>query len=151
MIDGLTKRLPMWEDRGWIGVQNSKLLKKAAAELRMRGGDTNFRWAKGKEPGLVSALRNAEEGLRKPHAINLDLAILVNFEVAGAKLNTMTQALLYQGVLEREKGPQRRGTTICLDMTRHAVKDVSGFLPSDSKIWYSLRNKDISRNIHAFM
>ena len=94
----------MWEDCGWIGVQNSKLLKKAAAELRMRGGDMNFQWAKGKEPGLVSALRNAEEGLRKPHAINLDLAIPINFEVAGVKLNAMMQALLYQGILEREKG-----------------------------------------------
>ena len=117
----------------------------------MHGGDTNSQWAKGKEPGLVSALHNVEEGLRKPHAINLDLAIPVNFEVAGAKLNAMTQALLYQGILEREKGPQRRGTTICLDMMRHVVKDISRFLPSDSKIWYSLRNKDISRNICAFM
>ena len=42
LIYGLTKRLPMWEDCGWIGIQNSKLLKKAAAELRMHGGDTNF-------------------------------------------------------------------------------------------------------------
>ena len=42
--------------------------------------------------------------MRKPHAVNLGLAIPVNFEVAGAKLNAMMQALLYQGVLEREKG-----------------------------------------------
>ena len=54
----------------------------------------NFQWAKGKEPGLVSALHTAEEGLRKPHAVNLDLAIPVNVEVAGAKMNTMMQALL---------------------------------------------------------
>jgi len=74
-----------------------------------------------------------------------------NFEVVGAKLNAMMQALLYQDILEWEKVPQRRGTTICLDMTRHAVQDLSGFLPSDSRIWYSLRNKDISRNICAYM
>lgn len=58
---GLTKFLPVWEDRGWIGVRNKELIKKAAAELRKRGGDARFRWAKGEEPGLVTALHNAEK------------------------------------------------------------------------------------------
>ena len=47
--------------------------------------------------------------------------------MTGAKLSTMMQALQYQGILEHEKVPQRRGTTICLDMTRHAVYDLSSF------------------------
>ena len=125
--------------------------KKAAAMLRIHGGDTRFRKAERREPGLASVLHSAEEGLEKADATNIDPAVPENFEMTGAKLSTMTQALLYQGIFEREKVPQRRGTTICLDMTRHAVYDLSGFLPSDNKIWHSLRNKDISRNIQVHM
>ena len=48
---GLTKDLQKWEDRGWIGVQNKELSKKAAAELRKRSDKTIFRRAAKGEQG----------------------------------------------------------------------------------------------------
>jgi len=42
LIDGLTKNLPVWEDCGWLGIQNRELIKKVAAELRICSGDTSF-------------------------------------------------------------------------------------------------------------
>ena len=36
-------------------------------------------------------------------------------------------------------------------MARHGVKEISSFFPTDQKIWFLLRNKDISRNIHAYL
>ena len=51
----------------------------------------------------------------------------------------------------KNKKHQRRGTTICLDMARHAVNGLGGYLPSDGKLWCSLKNKDISRNIWAWL
>ena len=85
--------------------------------------------------------------LKKADTTNIDLAVPENFELMGTMLSMMMQMLLYQGILEHEKVPQRRGTIICLDMMRHVVYDLSGFLPSNHKIWHSLRNKDILRNI----
>ena len=63
LFDGLTKSLPLWEDRGWISIQNKEFIKKVAAELRMHGGNTIFWKAEKKEPGLGSALHNAKEAI----------------------------------------------------------------------------------------
>jgi hypothetical protein len=38
-----------------------------------------------------------------------------------------------------------------MDITRHAVKTISGKTPTDATIWHSIRNKDISRNIRVFL
>jgi hypothetical protein len=38
-----------------------------------------------------------------------------------------------------------------LDMTRWAVKDLSGHLPTNSTIWKSIRSRDLTRNIRDFL
>jgi len=151
LTSGITKMLPRWEDCGWIGIQNRDLLKKAAVMLRTRDGETHFRKAGEGEQGPKEALLSAKNGCKKPNTTQLTLHIPEGTNPTGAKLSKMTQALLYQGIMELRVCPQRRGTIICLDMTRHGVKEVSGYLPTNEKIWYSLRNKDITRNIRAFL
>jgi ribonuclease HI len=47
VINGLTTHLGTWEDRGWIGIKNAPLFKKAAHLLRKRTAPTSFRWVKG--------------------------------------------------------------------------------------------------------
>ena len=58
-------------------------------------------------------LHSAEEDLKKADTTNIDLAVPENFKLTGTKLSTMMQTLLYQGILEHEMVPQRRGMTIC--------------------------------------
>ena len=145
-IVGLIKNLQRWEDRGWIHVQNSNL-KKVAAELRRRSGDTNFRLARKEEEASTKALECAKDGVGGANEATLDLTIPGSFDVTGVKLSVMTQALLYWGIMEQKMKPSRRGTVIKLDMTRHAVKEISGFLPKDCKISLSLKNQDIAKNI----
>ena len=129
----------------------TKRLKKAAAELRKQSGRTIFRRASKGEQGPCKSLQNAKLGMEKISWDHLELAIPASLNILGAKLSKMSQALLYQGILERRTKPSRRGTTICLDMARHGVKEIAGYLPTDKKIWYSLRNKDISRNVRAYL
>jgi ribonuclease HI len=42
-------------------------------------------------------------------------------------------------------------TTIMLDRTRHAAKELSGRTPTDGEIWKSLNHKDISRTTRAYV
>ena len=80
LIDGLTKYLPVWEDHGWIGIQNKEFIKKATAMLRIHGGNTRFQKAERREPGLASVLHSAEEGLEEADTTNIDLAVPENLK-----------------------------------------------------------------------
>ncbi|TDL17429.1 ribonuclease H-like protein [Rickenella mellea] len=153
VIDGLTENLHAWEDRGWIGVSNKDLMQATAARLRLRGNITIFQKVKGHsgDVGNDGADREAAKGAEKETADDIDLTVPKNFVISGAKLSKMTQALLYKGIMERKTRTIRRGTTICLDMTRYAVQEISKSLPTDSKIWHAIRSPDISRNIRAFL
>ncbi|KAJ7629150.1 hypothetical protein DFH06DRAFT_1272817 [Mycena polygramma] len=41
-------------------------------------------------------------------------------------------------------------TTIMLDITRHAVRDLSGRTPTNGQIWHSIRHQDITRTTTEF-
>jgi ribonuclease HI len=41
-VDALTKHYRAWEDRGWIGIDNSELIKAIVAWMRARKGTTSF-------------------------------------------------------------------------------------------------------------
>ena len=151
LITGLTKDLRKWEDRGWIGVQNKVLLRKAAAVLRARSGKTVFRRATKGEQGPKEAHKRAVAAIESHDWDDIDLSVPSPPDASGAKLHVMTQTLLYRGILSARTRQQRRSTMICLDMARHGVKEVSGFLPTDQKIWHSLRNRDMSRQVRAYL
>jgi hypothetical protein len=59
--------------------------------------------------------------------------------------------MTYQGIRERMQITSRRSTIITLDITRHAVKRITGHLPTDATIWHSIRSKDITRTIRVFL
>lgn len=43
VIEGLTEHLPNWENRGWIGISNTDLFKRAAYLLKTRMAPTIFK------------------------------------------------------------------------------------------------------------
>ncbi|KAF8867640.1 ribonuclease H-like domain-containing protein, partial [Infundibulicybe gibba] len=155
VLDGLTKHLPHWEDRGWIRIANKKLMEAVATTLRCRKGATAFKKVKGHsgDQGNDGADTEAAKGVQKMNEDPLDITIPDSLKIHGAKLSTMTQALLYRGISEKneEKAKARLGTTINLDIVRHAVKEICNTLPTDKRIWMSLKKKEISRNIRAYL
>lgn len=152
-INGLTKHLSHWEDIGWIGVSHKDTFKATATRIRMRPTETRFQWVKGHsgEMGNEEADKLANQGAQKNTPDPINLSIQNKFNINGAKLMCTTQAILYRGIKELKQAAPRNSTIIQLDITRHAAKDLSGNLPTDSRIWRLIRSKDISRQIRCFL
>jgi ribonuclease HI len=112
VITGLTTHLGMWEDKGWIEVKNAEFFKAAAYLLRQRTATATFRWVKGHngDLGNEESDRLAKEGAEKDEPDPLNLEIPPEFDLQGAKLATLTQAVAYRGIRAR-KPPRIRQTT----------------------------------------
>ena len=100
MIEGLTKHLQEWEDNGWIGIKNMDLFKRVAYLLKKRMAPTYLEWVKGHNGvcGNEECDRLVKEGARKAASDNLNLDIPRKFDLLGAKLATLSQAIAYRGI-----------------------------------------------------
>lgn len=154
VIDGLTRNLESWEQRGLIRVANKQLFQATAGLLRRRGNVTTFQWIKGHQGvrGNEEADKLAKEGAGKPECIRTDIKIPPRFHLTGAQLCESSQATLTQGIKEKRKTQYRRQTAVNLEKTRWAIHDyLNGGLPTDEKIWKSLENKDIPKTLRVFL
>ncbi|EIN12477.1 RnaseH-domain-containing protein [Punctularia strigosozonata HHB-11173 SS5] len=154
VIEGLTKHLTKWEDIGWIDIKNADLFKATAFHLRRRSAPTDFLWVKGHsgEEGNEKADALARDGVLKQSADDIDLNVPAEFNLRGARLMSMSQSLLYRGIMSKQ-GPMdtRRAALAPLDMARHAIADLSGSVLSDEAIWLSTRRKDLRTPIRQFL
>ncbi|KAH9000577.1 hypothetical protein EDB86DRAFT_2904669 [Lactarius hatsudake] len=110
----LTTHLKNWEDNGWIGIKNAKLFKRVAYLLKRRTAPTWVSWVKGHAGilGNEESDKLAKEGAEKRDAERarkrgpgyrynadvLSLNIPVIFDIQGAKLETLSQAVAYKGI-----------------------------------------------------
>jgi ribonuclease HI len=101
--------------------------------------------------GLEGANALARKGPNKVSYDTLDLKPDAKFNLTGGQLSTMSQALAYQDIQEGAPSSTRFSMTINLDITRYAVKRVTGHLPTDTAIWLSIQSKDITRTIRVFL
>lgn len=100
VIEGLTKHLEDWENKGWIGIENADLFKRAAYLLKRRSAPTYLEWVKGHRGtwGNEESDRLAKEGAEKNATDILSLHVPATFNLQGAKLATLSQALAYKGI-----------------------------------------------------
>jgi len=78
-----------------------------------------FQWIKGHNSTVGNEESNclAKLGADKHDPDELDLEILPEFDVQGAKLVTLTQAMAYRGILERKKPKPRNSIRNNLRLT----------------------------------
>ncbi|KAJ7690568.1 RnaseH-domain-containing protein, partial [Mycena olivaceomarginata] len=152
LIKSLTTGLPGNEDSGWLGVENSVLLKTIVAVLRGRGSRCTFQKVDDSDPNMVKAKEMARDAPEIGQPIQLQTVIPPAFCLEGMKLSEGSQRTFYRHLKNRRKTPpERLKTTIMLDRTRYAAARLSGKTPTDSKIWQAINHKDITRTTRAFL
>ncbi|ETW76497.1 ribonuclease H [Heterobasidion irregulare TC 32-1] len=155
IIDGLTKHLQTWEDTDWINIDNKELFKATAYQLRMRSAPITFQWVKGHNGDLGNERADtlAKKGAGKNMVDDIDLTIPPHFDLQGAKLVTLSQATAYRGIrnLKEKELKQRTGTKTHLDITRGALKELTGVQEMNEAIWCGIRNNDLSLNVRQFI
>jgi hypothetical protein len=152
VINGLTTHLGTWENHGWINVKNAALFQKAA-HLRTHTAPTTFKWVKGHNGNERNegSDRLAKEGAQKNKEDHVNLSIPIEFDVQGAKLVALTQAIVYIGIKESKKTPTRRTTMGNLEKARNAIQEYTGSLETDELIWLSIRKQEIQTKIRQFL
>ena len=153
MINGLTTHLTEWEDNGWIGIKNAPLFKKAAYLLKRRSAPTLFKWVKGHsgDEGNEGSDQLAKEGAEKANPDELNLKIPKEFNLQGAKLATLSQAIAYKGILE-QRGPYTQlETSNNLESAQIAIAEYTQTLETDETIWRGLQKPTIRIKIRQFL
>ncbi|PBK66451.1 ribonuclease H-like protein [Armillaria solidipes] len=155
VIDGLCFHLRRWEDNGWLGISNSDIWKATVAALRQRSTPVYFQWVKGHngDVGNEGADCLAGKGalLDESEALAADTEICHEFDVNGARLSSLTQSQAYK-LLRIMKGVEARKSSQTIEgQIASTVKEINGVEPAPSRIWESIRHKDVSRPIRGFL
>ncbi|KAH9071067.1 hypothetical protein EDB83DRAFT_2221492 [Lactarius deliciosus] len=153
VIDGLTTHLKTWEDNGWIGIKNAEFFKRAAYLLKRRTAPTWLSWVKGHAGilGNEESDKLAKEGADKRDADALSLSIPVIFDIQGAKLETLSQAVAYKGIRLQQAASTRPVTLRNLELTREALSIFTGKWETDETIWKSMRKRTIRLRVQQFL
>ncbi|OJT09006.1 Ribonuclease H1 [Trametes pubescens] len=152
VVDGLTLHAPRWEEKGWIGVADSVLVRNVLARLRSRSALTTFRWVKGhsgvegNEAADVLAAAGSE---KEPDSVRRLSVPPVGFVADGVCLWALTQRLAYQGIKLHRALPRRRRTERTVQQVLAALEDWK-LHPTEAALWRSLRRPDIRRSLRDF-
>ena len=153
VIEGLTKHLQTWEDQGWIGIKNADLFKRVAYLLKKRTAPSYLKWVKGHQGirGNEESDKLAKQGATKATPNKLNLNIPKEFDLQGAKLATLTQAIAYKGIRERQKATPRAITDRNIDEARDAILAYTGSDETTETIWQSIRKRTIRLRAQQFL
>ncbi|THU83229.1 hypothetical protein K435DRAFT_689910, partial [Dendrothele bispora CBS 962.96] len=151
VIQMLTTKKNQMEDDGYIGVSNGALIRSTIASLRGRKGKTLFKWVKGQERNK-KATEMARKALERNKASPIHLSVTPTLLVTGAKLSTMTQALAYKAIKQwKATVATRQRTNRNILNIKDTTQQHFDYIPTEEKIWKSIRHKDIERKTRYFL
>ena len=152
-VNAILDNIKAWEPTGYIGIKNKPIIQAIAASLRNRGGPTYFvqMTNENMDAGCTEAKNLAVEGAEKELYDEPDLEINPKFNLTGAQLTCMTQALAYRGICEMKVIRNGQRMSQMLAITRHAINDITGYYPDISKVWKATRHRDFSKTYRTFI
>jgi hypothetical protein len=155
--DALIEKLEEQEDKGYVGTKSAQATKLAVVRLRNRTAATIL-----VSPEHQAATERAEaaerlarisldEGRPNPPTFTTEVGNAPT--LSGAKLAALTQKDAYQGVREQKfaKYAKRSRSEAMMERAQAEAEDAFGSVPSEEKIWASLRHKDMSRECRHFL
>ena len=110
-------------------------------------------WVKGHngETGNGESDRLATKGAEKETLDDLPLNIPLDYNLQGAKLASMTQALAYRGICGRNNPLPRLTTMGNLEATKIAIRNFTLSHETESSIWKGMRKKSIRPRVQQFL
>jgi ribonuclease HI len=144
--------LPVWEDRGWIGVPMTSRgpLRALAAALKSRTAKTTVAVVGG-QARTERAAEKSVEATQKATPDEVNTIVSAEADLAGTKLSKITQAVAYRGIKDLRAPVSRKATDENIMAIQAALKQNFGHAIKPSVIWKSIRDKDIGRQIRNFL
>ncbi|KAH9833541.1 uncharacterized protein C8Q71DRAFT_823758 [Rhodofomes roseus] len=151
--DALITKVPLWEDRGWIGIANAPLWQQLVNRLRQRIAVTTIKPAHEEhEKALIKkAKERAQQALLLNNVTTLAEQPSGPFTVSGVKLAALTQSLAYKGIRAKKDAPIRRGRDRNLRDIQEHFKTTYNTRLSEQDIWKGVRHVDIRNQIKDFL
>jgi ribonuclease HI len=152
-IENITENLQKWEDKSWLEVKNSEDWKALAYLLRKKAGTTEFKWVKGHDgvEGNEQADKLADKG-RTAELTYQQVKVPPNFEITGARLQTLSQKQAYKLVLRnKEITPGGTNTNKRLEHIQEEVEERWNIKPTKEAIWKNVYNKETNRKVSDFV
>ncbi|KAH9849959.1 hypothetical protein C2E23DRAFT_736462 [Lenzites betulinus] len=153
VVDGLTKHVLDWEDRGWTGVAHKELVRDVVSRLRARSARTTFTWIKGHSgvAGNEEADGLAAAGARiAPEESRCTLPMQPEGFVAnGVRLAVLSQRLAYQVINTYAGPPSRRKTDLIVEQTLTALQGWQCYR-TKKQLWRSIRSIEFRRGMRDF-
>jgi ribonuclease HI/exonuclease III len=152
-IEGPTRHLKKWEDRGWVGVPDRELWKALVYELRRKSAQVGFEWIRNRKADerAGKAKRLAEAGIDDPNNERVPTAVPTNWEVRGAKLSGLKQKTAYLHLIEkRVRAPTKtrvRNMSRALAALSESEQLVSR---NEANVWSDMWHKSVRKPIAQF-
>ncbi|KAK0438285.1 hypothetical protein EV421DRAFT_1891991 [Armillaria borealis] len=149
VIEELCFHLKCWEDSNWIGISNSDVWKATIAALRQRKAPVYFQWVKCHSRADELAGQGAL--LEEDEAVPANVEVDHEFQVDGAKPSTLTQSQAYRLLRATKEITERSSTKVAVGRVMATIREINGVETPPSRLWKSIRSKDISRPIRGFL
>ena len=154
VIEGLTENLQKWEENGWVQIEkNVPLFKRAVYLLKKQSAPTAFKWVKGHKGvlGNEESDKLANEGAGKETADALSTHKPIEFDLQGAKLAMLMQAVVYRGIKEKKTTQPHQTTAKNLELTRNMIRTCTGESETNKMIWKCIRKQNVQIRVQQFL
>jgi len=152
----LVKKLERIEETGYIGVKNSELIQATVAAIRKRKNKSMIKYHSNRNdyPKIAKAAMCAKRGADKQAHDVVPLEVPPTLRLTGARLSKMTQSLAYKGIRSQKMKREyrkRRLTEVNLQKAKEEIKNISGTVCQEERLWKAIRHRDISRAARYFL